>query len=54
MTPACTTCRFSQPYDAFLAEPQMCAVKVPRHMAAFMREKFGECGVEGKLWEARG
>lgn len=53
MTPSCNTCRFAQPYDAFLAEPQMCAVKVPRHMAAFQREAFGECGPDGKLWEAR-
>lgn len=47
----CETCRHSQPYDAFLAEPVMCAAQTPRHMAAFMREKFGECGDEARLWE---
>ena len=53
MTPSCSTCRHCQPCDAFLAEPEMCAVKLPRHMAAFMRLPTGECGVEARLYEVR-
>lgn len=53
MNPSCTDCRLSQPYDAWMEEPQMCAVKVPRHMTSLQREKYGDCGPEGKLWEAR-
>ena len=55
MSPSCTDCKHSRPYDEFINQPRMCDVDPQGvHACTFAREKYGVCGPEGKLWEARG